>query len=89
MQPMTEIHYFDHAATTPMSQRAIQRYAETASSYIGNPSALHQEGIRAKALLEELRDTLAKHLDVQPSSLYFTGGGVQCVILPPLEWGNL
>ena len=85
---MTEIHYFDHAATTPMSQRAIQRYAETASSYIGNPSALHQEGIRAKALLEELRDTLANHLDVQPSSLYFTGGGTEsnAIILNHLLW---
>ena len=88
MQAMTEIHYFDNAATTPMSSKAIQKYASVASSYIGNPSALHQEGIKAKALLNELRETTASLLDVPSSSIFFTSGGTEsnAIILNHLVW---
>ena len=74
---MTKIYYFDNAATTCMSELAIERYAEVARTYIGNPSSLHQEGVKAKALLEELRDECARHLDVPSSSITFTSGGTE------------
>lgn len=85
---MTKIHYFDNAATTPMSKQAIQKYASVAESYIGNPSALHQEGMKAKALLEELREECAEHLAVPPSSLYFTSGGTEsnAIIINSILW---
>ncbi|MDY0287994.1 MAG: cysteine desulfurase family protein [Sphaerochaeta sp.] len=85
---MTEIHYFDNAATTAMSDRAIQRYASVASSYIGNPSALHQEGLKAQALLEQMRGEVATALHVRPSTLYFTSGGTEsnAIILNNLLW---
>jgi len=88
MQDMTEIHYFDNAATTLMKERAIQRYASVAGSYIGNPSALHQEGLKAKALLEELREASAQLLDVSSSDIFFTSGGTEsnAIILNHLIW---
>ena len=88
MQTMTEIHYFDNAATTRMSKQAIQKYASVAESYIGNPSALHQEGIKAKALLEELRETSAQLLDVPPSTIFFTSGGTEsnAIVMNHLVW---
>ncbi len=60
-----------------MSEQAIERYAEVTRTYIGNPSSLHQEGVKAKALLEELRDECARHLDVPSSSITFTSGGTE------------
>lgn len=88
MQIMTKLHYFDNAATTPMSQTAIQAYAHVAASYIGNPSALHQEGRKAKTLLEEMRSSCATMLDVPPSTLTFTSGGTEsnAIILNHLLW---
>ena len=88
MQAMTEIYYFDNAATTPMKEQAIQKYASVAESYIGNPSALHQEGLKAKTLLEELRDTSASLLDVPSSTIFFTGGGTEsnAIVLNHLMW---
>ena len=85
---MTEIHYFDNAATTPMSTQAIQKYASVAESYIGNPSALHEEGLKAKELLETMRETSAHLLDVPSSSIYFTSGGTEsnAIILNHLMW---
>ena len=88
MQDMTDIHYFDYAATTPMSKRSIQTYASVAESYIGNPSALHQEGLKAKELLENLRKECARLLEVPPSTLYFTSGGTEsnAIILNHIMW---
>lgn len=88
MQAMTEIHYFDNAATTPMSKLAIQRYASVAETYIGNPSALHQEGSKSKELLETLRTRCAQLLEVPTSTLYFTSGGTEsnAIILNHLIW---
>lgn len=85
---MTEIHYFDSAATTPMSDRAIKKYTTVAKSYRGNPSALHQEGIEAKTLLEELREKCAKQLDVPSSTLHFTSGATEsnAIIVNNLLW---
>ena len=88
MQAMTEIHYFDNAATTPMNEQAIQTYASVARTYFGNPSALHQEGIKAKELLEELRETSARLLDVPSNSIFFTSGGTEsnAIVLNHLLW---
>ena len=85
---MTEIHYFDNAATTPMKELAIQKYASVAKSYIGNPSALHHEGLKAKKLLENLREACAHLLDVQSSTIFFTSGGTEsnAIILNHLLW---
>ncbi|HKL59954.1 MAG TPA: cysteine desulfurase family protein [Sphaerochaeta sp.] len=85
---MTEIHYFDNAATTPMNEQAIQTYASVARTYFGNPSALHQEGIKAKELLEELRETSARLLDVPSNSIFFTSGGTEsnAIVLNHLLW---
>ncbi len=85
---MKEIHYFDNAATTRMSEQAIQKYVSVAESYIGNPSALHQEGLRAKALLQELREKSAHLLDVPSSAIFFTSGGTEsnAIVLNHLVW---
>ncbi len=85
---MKEIHYFDNAATTSMSEQAIQRYASVAESYVGNPSALHQEGRKAKALLEQLRQTSGNLLDVPSNTIFFTSGGTEsnAIIMNHLMW---
>ncbi len=71
-----------------MKEQAIQKYASVASSYIGNPSALHQEGLKAKALLQGLRETSAALLDVPASTIFFTSGGTEsnAIILNHLMW---
>lgn len=88
MPAMTDIHYFDNAATTAMSKQAMDAYVYTASSYIGNPSALHLEGRKAKALLEEKRTVCANLLAVPPSTLTFTSGGTEsnAIVLNHLVW---
>lgn len=67
--------YLDYAATTPMSDRAIQVYGEVARKYFGNPSSLHDYGSTAKQILDKAREALGEMTNAEPRGIYFTGGG--------------
>nr|WP_026682491.1 IscS subfamily cysteine desulfurase [Priestia megaterium] len=69
--------YFDYAATTPIDPEVLAIYQETALSYWGNTSSLHDQGTKAKGLLESCRDKLASILHVSSDGIYFTSGGTE------------
>ncbi|MDT7806028.1 MAG: cysteine desulfurase [Actinomycetota bacterium] len=68
--------YLDHAATTPMVPEAIAAMTEALST-VGNASALHSSGRRARRMVEEARETIADALGARPSEVIFTGGGTE------------
>lgn len=68
--------YLDHAATTPMLPEAITAMTEALST-VGNASALHSSGRRARRMVEEARETIAEALGARPSEVIFTGGGTE------------
>ncbi len=68
--------YLDHAATTPMLPEAIAAMTEALST-VGNASALHSSGRRARRMVEESRETIADALGARPSEVIFTGGGTE------------
>ena len=67
--------YLDHAATTPMSETALEVFVNVSTHYFGNPSSLHDPGAEAKQLLSAGRRTIAKILSSQPEEIIFTSGG--------------
>lgn len=68
--------YLDHAATTPMLPEAVD--AMTAElGRVGNPSSLHAAGRRARRVVEEAREAVARSLDARPSEVVFTAGGTE------------
>lgn len=67
--------YADNAATTAMSDRALQAMLPLLKEDYGNPSSLHSVGQRAKEYLENARDRVANSLGVSPKEIYFTSGG--------------
>ncbi len=69
--------YLDWASTTPISRLALSTYTDTAAEYVGNPSSIHDDGIRAGKLLERCRSELADLLQTIPGKLYFTSGGTE------------
>lgn len=71
------MHYFDWTATSPMGQKAIEVYTDTAARYIGNPSSTHPFGVEAKMRLEAERASVASMLGVQVPEIFFTGGGTE------------
>ena len=70
--------YFDNAASTAISENALNEYIKACNTF-GNPSAKHHEGEKAKNLLEESRVKIAKLLKVPTSSIYFTSGGSESI----------
>ena len=69
------IIYVDNAATTAMSERAIEAAMPYMRGVYGNPSSLHGEGQRAKEALEAARARIAARLGCEPREVYFTSGG--------------
>ena len=51
--------YADHAATTAMSEAAIEAMTRCMREYYGNPSSLYRIGQQAKEVLEQAREDIA------------------------------
>ena len=67
--------YADNAATTAMSQVAIDAMLPYFNKVYGNPSSLHSIGQEAKEALDAARATVAQCLGCEPREIIFTSGG--------------
>jgi cysteine desulfurase len=68
--------YLDNAATTPISEVALQAFIEQ-SRQLGNPSSLHTYGRKVRKDLEEGREKLAGLIGCHSSEIIFTGSGTE------------
>ena len=83
--------YADNAATTKMSEAAIDRMTAVMKEEYGNPSSLYGLGQRAKEILEESRAAVAGVIGAEPREIYFTSGGSEAdnqAILTAAELGK-
>jgi cysteine desulfurase len=69
--------YFDHNATSPMTQEALRVWNEAALEWIGNPSSLHRAGARAEAAIAAAREEVASFLGCHPLDLVWTSGATE------------
>lgn len=67
--------YADNAATTKMSEAAIEKMVALMNDTYGNPSSLYRFGQKAKEALEEARETVASVIGADPKEIIFTSGG--------------
>ena len=67
--------YADNAATTKMSQTAINAMLPYMERVYGNPSSLHSVGQEAAEALQSARETIAQCLNASPNEITFTSGG--------------
>lgn len=67
--------YADNAATTKMSQAAIEGMTSCWESEWGNPSSLYVHGQRAAEALQSARERVAACIGAQPREIIFTSGG--------------
>ena len=68
--------YFDHAATTPMSEAGLQAMVEQVGK-LGNASSLHSPGRSVRKDVEEARELLSRLVGAAPSEIIFTGSGTE------------
>lgn len=67
--------YADNAATTKMSDTAIQTMVAMMNETYGNPSSLYVFGQKAKEVLEQARTDVAEIIHADPREILFTSGG--------------
>jgi len=65
-------YYLDNAATTKPCDSAISIIQNVLSDAYGNPSSLHRKGQEAEKYMTIARRQLAKILNADPESIYFT-----------------
>lgn len=71
--------YLDINATLPQRPEIARRLSELEG--FGNPSSIHAEGRRARALLEKAREQVAEWARVSPDQVIFTSGGTEANVL--------
>ncbi len=69
--------YLDFNATTPPLQDVIDAQREAARVAWGNPSSIHEDGRRARALVEDARARVAELAGCDPRDVIFTSGGTE------------
>ena len=67
--------YADNAATTKMSDAAVNTMTKVIRETWGNPSSLYVTGQRAKEVLEEARAEVAAAIGAEAREIVFTSGG--------------
>lgn len=67
--------YADNAATTKMSDSAIQTMVSLMKETYGNPSSLYAFGQKAKEVLEQAREDVAGVIGADYREIIFTSGG--------------
>jgi cysteine desulfurase len=70
-------YYFDHNATTPVSQSVLEVLVAALLEVPGNASSIHQDGQIAKQRLEMARQEVAVLVGCEPKELVFTSGGTE------------
>ncbi len=73
--------YFDNAATTRISDRALEEYIRVSKDFSGNPSSGHRLGQKAKTLLEEKREKIASLIGAGEKNMIFTSGATESISL--------
>ena len=69
--------YLDYNATAPVPAEVSAEVGRVLRDEPGNPSSVHAFGQRAKACLDEARQSVAALIEAEPSELVFTAGGTE------------
>ena len=69
--------YLDHSATTPLAEEVLEAMTPHFKDTYGNASSVHGLGRKARAVLEESRESIAAHLSARSDEVFFTSGGTE------------
>lgn len=70
-----KIRYFDHAATTPVSENVLKAMLPYFTYEYGNASSLYTIGRQAKKAIDEARRKVANAIEARAYEIYFTSCG--------------
>ncbi|MCC7252643.1 cysteine desulfurase family protein [Hyphomicrobium sp.] len=80
--------YLDYNATAPLRPEA-RAAVVAALDVFGNPSSVHAEGRRARAIVDEAREAIAALVNAEASEVVFTSGATEAntwALSAPWQW---
>ena len=72
-----KIRYFDHAATTKVSEDVLRAMIPHLKDKYGNPSSIYKIGRDNKFAIEKARKQVAELINANPNEIYFTSCGTE------------
>lgn len=69
--------YLDYAASAPMDTFLAYDIPDRVIRYYGNPSSMHQQGVKANKLINDSKRMIAEIINCEPEEIYFTSGGTE------------
>lgn len=69
--------YLDNAATSIIHPEVADYMHSIMISEIGNPSAIHADGRKARTRIEDARKMVASLIHAEPGEIFFTSGGTE------------
>ncbi|XP_042371262.1 selenocysteine lyase-like, partial [Plectropomus leopardus] len=69
--------YMDYNATTPLDPEVIQAISEALQDAWGNPSSNYIAGVKAKAIINQSRENIARMVGGKAEDIIFTSGGTE------------
>lgn len=69
--------YMDYNATTPCEPEVIQAVTEAMLEAWGNPSSGHTAGVKAREIINQSRENVAKMVGGKAENIIFTSGGTE------------
>uniref|UniRef100_A0A3Q1AKM5 Selenocysteine lyase n=1 Tax=Amphiprion ocellaris TaxID=80972 RepID=A0A3Q1AKM5_AMPOC len=73
----TDRIYMDYNATTPLEPEVIQAISEALQDAWGNPSSNYIAGAKAKAIINQSRENVARMVGGKAEDVIFTSGGTE------------
>ncbi|WP_294401502.1 cysteine desulfurase family protein [uncultured Clostridium sp.] len=67
--------YFDNSSTTKTYDEVINEVSHGLREFYGNPSSLHNLGLKSEKKLRECRQIIADTINASENEIYFNGGG--------------
>ncbi|CAL9695912.1 unnamed protein product [Knipowitschia caucasica] len=69
--------YMDYNATTPLDPEVIKSISEALHEAWGNPSSTYTAGVKAKKIINESRENVARMVGGKAEDIIFTSGGTE------------
>lgn len=69
--------YLDYQASKPVDPRVVEAMTPYFYNHYGNPSSLHEEGDKARQVLDNARISVAKLINSEPEEILFTSGATE------------
>jgi cysteine desulfurase len=69
--------YLDYASATPLDRKAAKAMISCENKLFANPNTIHNDGVKARAIIENLRREIASLINAHSDEIIFTGSGTE------------